>query len=95
MDLLTLHGANRVLERGIPVDAIKKISDQTALLETTRRIISPALTSHKLLKFRFRGRSFAATPDRITTVIKIGGNSFVVGMNADAKHPVIVTCWQN
>jgi hypothetical protein len=95
MQTLTFHGANRVLERGISVDAIKVIADQTDMLEKVRNVIAPALTSKKLLKFRYLGRQFTASPGRIQMVLDVGATSFVVGMNAGASHPVIVTCWQN
>lgn len=96
MHTLTFHGANRVLKRGIPVDAIKEIIDQTEVLKKAQDAISPALSSsNKRLKFRYLGHHFSASPGRIQMNLDVGTMTFVVGLSKETSHPVIVTCWQN
>ena len=91
---LRIHAANRVLERGISLEAVKMISDQGETLQRAKEVISP-IANGKILKFRFQGNLFTATKDTISMVMKVGGDSFVIGMNGTNNHPVIVTAWSN
>ncbi len=88
-----------ITSKGISLSDRKMLEElaesQRDILVETRNIIAPALqASSKKLSFDIGTRSFTASPGRISTILKLGSTTLVIGMEGN-KSPVVVTCWQN
>lgn len=94
MSIFTLHGANRVLERGITVEAILRISDQEENLKRVRELTAP-IANGKALKIRYRGQQYVVTTSGITTKLSVRDTMFVIGIDEQHPRPTIVTAWSS
>lgn len=92
MSTLTFHGANRVLERGITIEAIQRITDQSAGLLRIKEMTTP-IANGKVLKIRYGGQQYTVTDKAVTTMIKVKDTAFVIGINEQHPAPIIVTAW--
>jgi len=92
MSIFTLHGANRVLERGITIEAILRISDQEDNLKRVKEITAP-IVNGKALKIRYKGQQYVVTACGITTKLTVKETQFVIGIDEQHPRPTIVTAW--
>lgn len=91
---LTDHAIKRAAARGIEFsDLPESLEPYRALLMEAKRMAG-SLLSDKPLEFRYAGRLFRASQDKIALKVRTtGGVGYVVGICSDGSGPVLVTVW--